>query len=187
MESTPTPRDAAAQLADAEEQRSRFATTLRLPPGFHTALGAAVAVQMATAAFGIGAQTGAGLAVLLAGCLLFVVVTALLVHRFRSLNGVWVGALLSRSVLGLTTAASWAYGAPFAAAVWAALGGLPWVTVVASLVGGAAYALVARRWWAAYVGDPVTHARHDSATLLGTVILVVVAGAAVLGTFALSR
>jgi hypothetical protein len=187
MESKPTPRDAAAQLAEAEEHRTRLATRLRLPAGFHVVLGMTVATQMATAAFGIGAQSGAGLALIVAGCIVFCAVVVLLSWRFRVLNGVWLGGLLARSLLGLTTEASWAYGVPFAAAVWAALGGVGWLVVPASVVGGAAYAVAARRWWTAYRRDPATHAEGDSVMVVATALVVVLAGAGVLVAFALGR
>jgi hypothetical protein len=178
---------AAAQLADAEERRTRLATRLRLPQGFHTILGVTIAIQTATAAFGIGAQTGAGLALVVAACVVFAAVVVLLAWRFRVLNGVWLDGLLARSLLGLTSEASWAYGVPFAAAVWAAVGRAEWLVVPASAVGGAAYAVAARRWWAAYQRDPVEHAQGDSRTVVATALVVIVAGVVVLVAFALGN
>lgn len=180
MESSWSGQDAAAQLAEAEGLRSRLTTGLRLPTGFHPVLGVVTFVQMATASLGIGAQTGAGFFLAVSGSVLFLVVAGLLVWRFRAINGVWVGGLLARSVLGMTTAASWAYAAPFAFAVWAALAGLGWLAVLLSMAGGTAYAVVARRWWVAYRQDPATHAEGSTATMIGTVALVTAAGMIVL-------
>lgn len=187
MESNSTPQDAAAQLAEADERRSRLTTRLRLPAGFHVVLGAAVALQTATAAFGIGAQSGAGIALVVAGCVAFAAAVLVLAWRFRALNGVWVGGLLARSLLGLTTEASWAYGVPFAAAVWAALAGVGWLVVPASVVGGVAYAVAAQRWWRAYQRDPETHAASDSRIVVGSALVVILAGVAVLVAFGLGH
>jgi hypothetical protein len=180
MESSQSGHDAAAQLAEAEGLRSRLATGLRLPAGFHVVLGVTTAAQMAASALGIGAQTGAGLALVAFGCVLFLVVAAVLGWRFRAINGVWVGGLLARSVLGMTTAASWAYGLPFAGAVWAALAGRGWLAVLISVAGGAAYAVTARRWWATYQQDPAAHARGETAIVIGTVLVGMAAGVIVL-------
>ncbi len=180
MESSQSGRDAAAQLAEAEGLRSRLTTGLRLPAGFHVVLGVTTAVQMATSALGIGAQNDAGLVLLGCGCLLFLVVAGVLGWRFRAVNGVWVGGLLARSVLGMTTTASWAYGLPFAGAVWAALGGVGWLAVLISVVGGAAYAVAARRWWAAYRDDPAAHAEGETRTVAATLVVAIVAGVVVL-------
>lgn len=176
MESSQSGRDAAAQLAEAESLRARIAGGLRLPHAFHVTLGVSTAVQMATAAVGIAAQTGLGLGLVLVGCAQFVVVALLLSWRFRVVNGAWVGGVLARSVLGMTTMASWAYGVPFALAVWAALAGHDWLAVVVSVAGGAAYSLAGRRWWAAYGRDPAAHAEGVSRAFLGTLAVVVVAG-----------
>jgi hypothetical protein len=180
MESSDSRQDAAAQLAEAEGLRLRLATGLRLPAGFHVVLGVTTAVQMAATGVGIGAQTGAGLLLVGCGCALFLVVAALLAWRFRAINGVWVGGLLARSVLGMTTAASWAYGVPFAFAVWAALAGQGWLAVLISVAGGAAYAVVARRWWAAYRQDPAAHAEGETATVMVALVVATAAGVVVL-------
>jgi hypothetical protein len=180
MESSQSGRDAAAQLAEAESLRARIAHGLRLPTGFHASLGASTAVQMATAAIGIGAQSGLGLALVLAGCAQFAVVALVLTWRFRVVNGAWVGGVLARAVLGMTATASWAYAVPFALAVWAALAGHGWLAVLASVVGGAAYAAAGRRWWAAYGRDPVAHAAGTSMAVVGTMAVVAVAGVVVL-------
>jgi hypothetical protein len=180
MESSQSGQDAAAQLAEAEGLRSRLATGLRLPAGFHVVLGVTTAVQMSAATLGVGAQTGAGLLLVGSGCAFFLAVAAVLGWRFRAINGVWVGGLLARSVLGMTTAASWAYGLPFAFAVWAALAGRGWLAVLISVAGGAAYAVAARRWWAAYRQDPAAHAQGETATVMVAVVVAIAAGVFVL-------
>jgi hypothetical protein len=180
MESSESGQDAAAQLAEAEGLRIRLTAGLRLPAAFHVVLGVTTAVQMAAATLGVGAQTAAGLLLVGCGCALFLVVAALLVWRFRAINGVWVGGLLARSVLGMTTAASWAYGLPFAFAVWAALAGHSVLAVLISVIGGAAYAVAARRWWAAYRQDPAAHAVGETATVMVTVGVAIAAGVVVL-------
>jgi hypothetical protein len=187
MESSQPAHDAAAQLAQAEGLRTRIAGGLRLPTGFHVVLGSSVAVQMATAAVGVAAQTGLGLTVVLVGCAQFAVVALVLSWRFRVVNGAWVGGVLARSVLGMTTTASWAYGVPFALAVWAALAGHDWLAVLVSVAGGTAYAAAGRRWWAAYGRDPAGHAEGYSATVFGAMAVVTVAGVAVLIGLGLSR
>ncbi len=143
-------------------------------------LGVATTAQMGAAAIGIGAQSGAGLVLALSGCVLFLAVAGLLAWRFRAINGVWVGGLLARSVLGMTTTASGAYAAPFAFAVWAAMSDLDWLAVLLSVVGGTAYAVVARRWWSAYRRDPAAHAEGGTMTMVGTLALVTAAGMIVL-------
>lgn len=185
MESSLPAPDAAAQLAHAEQLRAQLSDRLRLPGGFHAALGASVALQMATAAVGIAAQTGLGLVVVVAGCAQFAAVALWLSWRFRVVNGAWVSGVLARSVLGMTTTASWAYGLPFALAVWAALAGQDWLAVLGSAAGGAAYAVAGRRWWAAYVRDPAGHAEGSSAAVLGALAIVIVAGVVLLAALGL--
>lgn len=57
------PEDPGQALAAADRASHLLAAGLRLPAGFHPALAAAMAVQIGTAAYGIAAQSGTGLAV----------------------------------------------------------------------------------------------------------------------------
>ena len=61
------PSDPAAELAAAEAARQRLTGSLRLPSWFHTSLGAAVAVQVGAAAYGIAEHSGGPMLVLAAG------------------------------------------------------------------------------------------------------------------------
>jgi hypothetical protein len=176
MESTNAlPSDPSAELAAAEAARQRLAGSLRLPSGFHVWLGGAIAVQIWSASYGLPEQTGPGMLVLAAGCVLFVAVAWWQVARFRRLNGVRVQGWVSRAVLGTSTWSSLAYGAGYAGAVWAAFAGQPWLAAVAGAAGGAGYAASAHVWWQAYRRDPGGHARGESRATLVLYGLVAVA------------
>ncbi|WP_377639738.1 hypothetical protein [Oryzobacter terrae] len=186
MESEPTDHethDPRSLLAVADQSRQRLVGELRLPAGLLPVLAAAVAAQIATAAWGIADQSVTGLGVVAAGLAVFLGVAAAALHRFRRANGVRVDGLASRVVLGSGTIASTAYLGSLAAAVWAAFSQTWWVVGVAAVAGGVGYALGARQWWHAYRQDPVPHARGASprvlaglavAACLGFVALVVV-------------
>src|SRR4051794_3251695 len=68
------PSDPTGDLAAAEAARQRLTGSLRLPTWFHSLLGAAIAAQVATAGYGIAEQSGAGLLLVGAGCLVFLAV-----------------------------------------------------------------------------------------------------------------
>ncbi len=157
--SSPTPAQASAALAAAEASRATLAEAIVLPSWFFTSIGAAITVQIATAAVAIGANT---LWPLVAGVLVFAAVAAAQLWRFRRLSGTWLGGLASRVVLGTAGAASLAYAAALAAAVWAAGGGHWWAVAVCSVAGGAGYALSGRRWMRGYRADPAAQARGES-------------------------
>ncbi len=168
--------DPAADLAAAEVARQRLTGGLRLPSWFHTSLGAAVAIHLGAAAYGIADQSGSGILVLFAGCLPFVAVAWVQVVRFRRLNGVRVAGLVSRAVLGTSTWSSMAEAAGLAGAAWAALEGQPWLAGAAAVAGGVGYAAGAHRWWLRYLRDPAGHARAESPwTLLAYGVVAVVA------------
>jgi hypothetical protein len=80
------PDDPRSELAMADQARQRLADGLRLPTGLHPVLAAAVAVQVGAAAYGIAAQTTAGLAVALAGVAVLMGVAALLLYQSRLTN-----------------------------------------------------------------------------------------------------
>src|SRR5665811_1260924 len=143
-EPSPTPEDAAAALVEAEASRTQLAGTLALPSFFYAAIGAAVAVQIATAAFGgdlLGGQhlgvvvddRAWALAILLGGVALWVLVAAIQLVRFRQLNGVWLGGLASRVVLGTAPAASISYVLALGASAWAAFNRMWWLAAVCAV------------------------------------------------------
>src|SRR5919205_246913 len=133
----PTAEEASAALLDAEATRATLADHIATPSWFFVSMGVAIVAQIATVA---GVQLA----------------------RFRRLNGVWLGGLVSRVVLGTATAASVSYPVALGAAIWAAYGERWWLVALWSLVGGTAYALSGRRWMHTYRGDPAAHARGES-------------------------
>ncbi|HWJ84475.1 MAG TPA: hypothetical protein VNR62_03545 [Cellulomonas sp.] len=153
---------------------------LRLPAGFFAAFAVAVAVQLGTAAYGIAAQTVAGLGVVLAGLAFFLGTAALLLHRFRQTNGVTVDGLASQIVLAAGASASLVYLGALAGGIWAAFESAWWLVAVAAAVGGVGCALGARRWWRAYRHDPADRARGASPGLLGALAVAACVGFAAL-------
>ena len=161
MESSPvpqTPNDPRSELAVADQARQRLAAGLRLPTGLQPALAAAVAVQVGAAAYGIAAQTAAGLAVALAGVAVLMGVAALLLYQFRRINGVRVGGLSNQIVLGTGGTSTLVYMVGFGAATWAAFESRWWSVATAAVAAGVGYAFGTLRWWHAYRHDPATHA-----------------------------
>src|SRR5450631_745584 len=175
-EPSPTPEDAAAALVEAEASRTHLAGPLALPSFFYAAIGAAVAVQIATTAFTIADDRGCASAIRLGGVALFVLVAAIQLVRFRQLNGVRLGGLASRVVLGTATAASVSYAFAFGASAWAGFNRMWWLVTLCAVAGGAAYALSGRRWWRRYQGDPASHSRGESAGWIAILGAVAVAG-----------
>jgi hypothetical protein len=176
------PNDAGAELARAEALRARLTGTLRLPGWFHESIGAAVALQVGTAAYTVSRPSAgaAAVAILVAGVAVFAAVAALQLQRFRRLNGVWVGGLATRAVLGTSTLSSLVYAGSLAAADWAALSGPWWLAALAAVAGGVGYAVSGRLWWAAYLRDPERHARAESRLYLIGVVVVALVGLVVL-------
>lgn len=174
------PDDPRTALAVADQARLRLATGLRLPAGFYPMFGTAVAVQLCVAAYGIAAQTVAGLAVVLAGLGIFLGVAALLLHRFRRVNGVRVDGLASQVVLASGAGASLVYLAGLAVGVWAAFSSLWWLVTVAAVTAGVGCALGTRHWCHAYRHDPAAHARGASPRTLAVLAVVACLGFAAL-------
>ena len=173
--------DAAAQLAAAERMRETFTTELRLPTGFHVLLGAATSAFGASIALTAGrAGTELSAVACLVGIVTFLSTAGYLMWRFRVTNGAHVDGLLTRAIFGSTWEASVAFCLPLALATWAAIGGLTWLAVVLSVVGGVAYAACARRWWAAYRRDPVGHTEGESTLVLTLALVAVAVGGIVL-------
>ncbi|WP_426563277.1 hypothetical protein ACPPVT_19715 [Angustibacter sp. McL0619] len=170
------PDDPSSVLDAADQARQRLAAGLRLPTGLHPALGAAVAVQLGSAAYGIAAQTTAGLAVALAGVAVFLGVAALALYQFRRINGVRIDGLTSQIVLGSGAMSTLVYLGAFGAATWAAFESHWWLVAVAAVAGGVGYALSARRWWHAYRHDPVAHADGASPRVLAVLAVLACVG-----------
>ena len=179
-----SPENARAALDQAAAGPSRLAGSLRLPSYFHTSIGAAIAVQIATTAWALNGdhRTDAVTAVVVLGLGLaaFIAVAGVQLARFRSLNGAWVSGLASRVVLGTSTLTSVVYAAGLAVAVWAGIAGLPWLLAIVSVVTGAAYAESGRRWWTAYQADPGGRARGGTTVELVALAALAVAGLALL-------
>ena len=192
MESTerrPSATEASAALDDAVASRAMLAQRLRTPPLFFTSIGVAIALQIALTAIGLSlsvagggitALTGWSLAFLLAGIAVLLVVAGVQLAAFRRLNGVWIGGLLSRVVLGTGAIASAAYVLALLGAIWAAIDSQWWLAITCSIVGGAAYALGGRRWFEAYRAEPARHARGVSKAMAWLAVAVALAGLALL-------
>lgn len=176
----PDPDDARAALAVADQARHRLTTGLRLPTGTLPLVGAAVAVQVGTAAAGIAAQTRAGLGVVLAGLAVFLGVAALVLRRFRRVNGVRVDGLASQVVLAAGATASTLYLGALAAGIWAAFASQWWLVALAAAVAGAGCALGLRHWWGTYRNDPAAHAGGASPRVLAALAVVALLGFAAL-------
>jgi hypothetical protein len=172
----PSPEDAAAALADAENSRAHLAGALVLPSFFYGSIGAAVAIQIATTSLGVADLGNWARWLLVAGLVAFAVVAGTQLVRFRRSNGVWVGGLASRVVAGTETIASVSYGLALGGAIWAALDGIWWLVALTSLAGGLAYALSGRRWVRSYRAEPAEHSRGESAAWLAVLVVAVVAG-----------
>jgi hypothetical protein len=172
----PSQDEAAAALVDAEASRAKLADGIVLPSWFATSLGVAIALQIGTAALGLGDGSSWAWAALVAGLVVFVVVGVVQLARFRRRNGVWLGGLAGRVVLGTGTIASSSYAVALAAAIWAAFADQWLLVAVASLAGGTAYALGGRRWLAAYRTEPEEHGRGESAAWLAVMALAAVGG-----------
>ncbi len=174
----PTPGEASSAIADAEAGRAALAHRMALPPVFLTSIGAAVALQIGTFAVGLSGLSGvSGVSpswVLVAGFAVLLAVAGGQLVRFRAINGVWLGGLLSRVVGGTATAASVSYAAALAAATWAALVGVWWLVPPCAVVGGVAYALSGRRWIRSYRSEPDTHSRGESAAWLAVLTVLTV-------------
>ena len=171
------PSDPAAELAAAESARQRLAGSLHTPSWFYTSLGVATAVQIGAAAYALSDDaSGPRLIAAPVGLLVFAAVAAVLWLRFRRLNGVRVGGLFSRALMGTSSLAVGAETVGLGAAIWAAMVGQWWLAVLASVAGGVGYAVGARLWWRDYQRDPAAHAHGYSRATLAVVGLAAVVG-----------
>lgn len=173
----PTAAEASAALTEAEASRATLAGAIATPSWLYASLGAAIATQIGTAAFGLG--DGAP-RVLVIGLVLFAAVAGVQLARFRRLNGVWLGGFASRVVLGTGTLTSASYAIALGAAIWAAYDARWWLVAFWAIAGGAAYALSGRRWLGAYRAQPAVHGRGESAGWLALLGIAAVAGLALL-------
>jgi hypothetical protein len=171
-----SPDDPRSVLADAHRARQRLAAGLRLPTGLHPVLAAAVAVQVGTAAYGIAAQTTAGLAVALAGVAVLMGVAAFLLYQFRRINGVRVDGLSSQIVLGTGGTSTLVYMGGFGAATWAAFESRWWLVAGAAVAAGVGYAFGTLQWWHAYLHDPAAHASGVSPRVLAALAVLACLG-----------
>jgi hypothetical protein len=172
----PTPVDAAAAIADAEAGRTSLANRVRVPRFFFASIGAAVAVQIASTAAGLAGLPGSSAWVLaVSGVVVFLAVSAFQLARFRRVNGVWLGGLVSRVVGGTAMAASLSYAAALAGATWAAFARVWWLVPLCAMAGGVAYALSGVRWMRKYRAEPATHARGESVLWLAVLVVLAVA------------
>jgi len=175
----PTAAEASAALVEAEASRATLARGIAMPRRFFTLMGAAVAAQIATTAVGLGADLPWVMAV---GLAVFAVVAGMQLARFRRLNGVWLGGLASRVVLGTGIPASTSYAIALGAAIWAAFDARWWFVALWSIAGGTAYALSGRQWLRTYRALPAVHGRGESAVWLVLIGVVALAGLAFLLT-----
>ena len=185
MENTPEPHapsaaEASAALNDAEEARAALAESTKMPSWFFASIGAAIAVQIATTAVGVADPSSAKLAALAAGIAVLVAVAGVQLARFHQLNGVRLGGLVSRVVLGTGTLASASYAVAGMAAILGAFDKRWWLVGTSAIVGGAAYALNGRRWLRAYRTEPALHARAESLASLALLTVAALAGLALL-------
>lgn len=173
----PTAAEASAALIEAEASRAALAHGIATPSWFFTSMGAAVAAQIATTAVDLGADVPW---VMAAGLAIFAAVAGMQLARFRRLNGVWLGGLASRVVLGTGIPASASYAIALGAAIWAAYDARWWLAALWSIAGGGAYALSGRRWLQRYRALPAVHGRGESAMWLIPLSVAAVAGLAFL-------
>jgi hypothetical protein len=169
----PSSHEAAAALRQAEISRATLAHAIVSPPSLFVSLGAAVAVQIAAAALGLG--TGE-VWIVVAGAALLVVVAGGHVFRFAAVNGVWLGGFVGRVVLGTGTGASLAYAVPLAVAIWSGYGARSWLVAVCAVAGGAAYAFCGWRWMRDYRDRPEHLGRGESTLWLVGLDLAAIGG-----------
>src|SRR3954468_1152177 len=163
MESNPDVTESALALADAERSRDRLASAIAIPSWFATSLGAAIALQIAAVAVGLGDDRPV---LILAGFVPFLVVAAVQLVRFRRRNGVWLGGLASRVVFGTAAAAAVSYPVALGLALWAAYADR-WALVAACAVaGGVAYGVGGGRWIRRYRAQRAANALGESAHVL---------------------
>src|SRR4051812_4642067 len=99
-EGRPTPDEAAAALLGAGSARDQLSHRLTLPSWFHTSIGLAIVVQIATLAVGVADQSSAGIGLAVAGLVPFVLVAVVQLVRFPRVDGGWGGGVGGRGGFG---------------------------------------------------------------------------------------
>lgn len=171
-----TPDEARDALDQASAARHHMSDGLRLPSYFYSSIGLAIAVQIATMGVAISGPVSprASFLALMGGIVMFLVLAAVPLWRFRRLNGAWVAGLASRVVLGTSFHSSLVYGLGMCAAAFAGLERAWWAVAASAILTGVGYAWAGQRWWAAYRKDPQGHLPDDSwATTVALVVLAV--------------
>jgi hypothetical protein len=176
MESSERPAHDLTSLRDAEQARDELAASVTLPPGHDLAIGAAVAVQVATTAVGLFVDETWARGTLAAGLVFFGVVAAAQLWRFTRLNGVRVRGFAGKVIFGSAVTASAGYAVAAAVAYVAAARGLWWLTGVAAACGGVVYVLSGRRWLRAYRQEPDRLGAGESTLWLALAATLAVAG-----------
>jgi hypothetical protein len=166
----------AEALRDAERARDEWAQDVVLPPGHDVAIGAAVAIQIATAAIGLYVDATWAPWALAGGVVLFGLVAGLQLWRFTRLNGVRVRGFAAKVVFGSAMTASAGYAVAAVVAYVAAAQGLWWLTGVASVCGGVVYVLSGRRWLRAYRQEPARLGAGESTLWIALAMALAVAG-----------
>lgn len=182
VDGAPSPEQAAAAIAEAEAGRTSLVNGLVVPRLLFESIGAAVALQIGTTAVGLAAAGRWSGFALVAGLVVFLAVSGFQLARFRSLNGVWLGSLVSRVVGGTATAASVSYVAALGGAAWAAFTDVWWLVPLFAIAGGAGYALSGRSWMRKYRCEPASHSRQESAASLTVMSVLAVGGMVLLVT-----
>ena len=168
--------DTAAALRDAEQARDELAGSVVFPRGHDLAIGAAVAVQIATTALGLAVDEPWARWALAGGLVLFGLVAALQLWRFARLNGVRLRGFASKVVFGSATTASFGEVVALVVAYAAAARDLWWLTALAALGGGLVYVLSGRRWLRAYRQEPARVGAGESTLWVALVVGLAVAG-----------
>jgi hypothetical protein len=176
----PTPDEAAAALLEADTARDLLSHRVVLPSWFHTSIGLAIVLQIVTTAVGVAEQNSAGIGLVAAGLVPFVLVAVVQLLRFRRLNGVWLGGMASRVVFGTDAAVSTAHLLAMGAAIWAAFYENWWLVGLCAIAGGLGYVVAGMRWLRTYRGDPAAHSRGESLLLLVVLGVPLVAGVVLL-------
>jgi hypothetical protein len=159
MESDDSDRRLAAEtLAALDATQSALVDDVHLPPGYLPVIGGAVAVQIGTLAWSLGAPGGRTVAAAAAAAVLLLVVIAWQVRRFRATNGVSLDGFVHKAAFGTTVSASVSYAAGLGFATWAAFTQTWWLVPPVAAVAGAGYAVAGERWLRRYRARPATEA-----------------------------
>ncbi|MFK5645244.1 hypothetical protein ACI3ET_01830 [Ornithinimicrobium sp. LYQ121] len=171
------PDRAAAALREAEADRMALAGRIGPSRRFLVALGLVIAVHIGVVATGFARQQlwiiGVGLAI-------FVVGAAVQLWVVRRLSGVWVAGFARHVVLGTGALASGTYVVALGAATWAAFAEQWWLVAAAAVAGGAAYSVAGRSWLSRQRRDPDRSWSAEPMAVQATMVVVALAGLAVL-------